>query len=97
MQDIVTRALSLKRPSLLVEAAQSVGSDYPHGRLLRRLVGTEISTRPVRALVCLLDQEAELEARRRTGDAGYSPRKHIEVLVVIIGEARGLYASRQIT
>lgn len=97
MQDIVTRALSLKRHSLLVEAAQSVGPDYPHGRLLRRLVGAEFSTRPIRALVCLLDQEAEHEARRRSGDAGYSPRKHIEVLVAVIAEARSLYALRQVT
>ncbi len=36
----------------------------------------------------LIEQEATLDAARRSGGTGYSPAHHVEVLIALIAESR---------
>ncbi|WP_334062103.1 DUF6477 family protein [Limimaricola cinnabarinus] len=91
MQDPLSRIAALKRPPLLVEAARFGIDGYDRARLLPRLIGAG-GFGPARAATALLDREAEIEARRRSGD--YRPARHVELIVALMGEARLLRAAR---
>lgn len=79
---------TLRRPKLLVRAARHGLSDYNRERDLRRLIGCSGVPSPARVTAQLLDLEAKLEQRRRTGEGVYEPTRHIEVLVALMAESR---------
>lgn len=81
---------ALRRPRLLVRAARFGLADYLRERDLKRAFpGAPVP--PDGALVPeLLKREADLEARRQTGAAGYSAARHVHVLTVLMAEARRL-------
>ncbi|WP_254050019.1 DUF6477 family protein [Limimaricola cinnabarinus] len=93
MQDPLSRIAALKRPPLLVEAARFGIDGYDRARLLPRLIGAG-GFGPARAATALLDREAEIEARRRSGSGDYRPARHVELIVALMGEARLLRAAR---
>lgn len=86
MSDFCTPISRLRRPGLLMRAVRFGLSDYPRGRLLKRLTPGDIL--PERTVPRLLEAEARLEETRRNGDAAYSVSDHIEVLVALIAESR---------
>lgn len=89
MQDARTLLGRLRRPTLLVQAAQIGLNDYNRDRSLARLLPEMHGPHSARATFDLLsDQEALMDESRRTGDATYSVTRHIEVLVALIVEAR---------
>jgi len=65
---------ALRRPRLLVQAAR-IGAEA----LLRKG-----RPGPRRALDRLLDEESELERKRKDGEAGYSPRRHVDLLIALM-------------
>ncbi len=71
----------LRRPALLLKAAR-----FGAAALMRagraRPAGVQGS------LSRLLSEEAELDEKRRDGEAGYSPRRHIELLMTLLVEAQ---------
>lgn len=86
MSDVPSLLANLRRPRLLMRAARFGLADYRRDRDLRRLVGpwaTAADTLPQ-----LMSVEERLEATRLAGDVGYSPARHIDVLIALLAEAR---------
>lgn len=92
MQDPLSRITVLKRPPLLVDAARHGVDAYDRAALLPRLIGA-CPGGPARAVMALLEREAELEARRRSGSGDYRPARHVELIVALMGEARLIRAA----
>jgi hypothetical protein len=94
MPDPMILLSKLRRPSILVRAAQLGLEDYNRDRSLRRLLPEE---RPGcssgEAFSTLVEQEAQMDDARRLGEAAYSVSRHIELLVALIFEARLLKRS----
>ncbi len=92
MKDILSILESLHRPRLLMQAARIGLQEYNRQRFLPRLLKSAAPPGPGAAIAALMQIEARLEARRATGDAGYSIARHVEVLIALMGEARLLRA-----
>ena len=90
MQDLLTMLARLHRPRLLMRAARIGAEDYHRTTHLPRLLGFGILPRHGTALLKLMEVEAELNAQRKAGDAGYSLVRHVDVLIAMVGEARFL-------
>lgn len=96
MQDILTMLTNLQRPRLLIRAARFGQKDYSRGRDLRRILKTQATYGPGRAIIELVGVETQHEDKRKSGDASYSIARHIEVLIALMAEAK-LLAARQST
>lgn len=92
MTHLNTALSALRRPRLLIRAARFGLTEYNRDRDLRRLIRSDSVPSPVKALGWLLEEEARLDDTRRAQDAGYSPARHIEVLIALMAEARLLPA-----
>jgi len=95
MTDTLTHLSTLRRPPLLVEAARIGLTEYRREPALRRHLGIRCSPTDGRALGALMEIEREHDDRRRRGDAGYSPARHVEVMIAVMGEARLMRAARR--
>lgn len=85
---------NLRRPALLVQAAQIGLTDYDRDRSLPQLLPDMPGARSTRDTFDRLSvREAEMDEARRANAATYSVARHIEVLVALIVEAR-LLSSR---
>lgn len=78
----------LRRPRLLIRAARFGLADYDRPRDLKRLMRLPQAPGPREALARLLEAEACMEDTRKAGGAGYSPARHVELLIALIAEAR---------
>lgn len=94
MQDALSRLSSLRRPRLLVRAARIGATTYIRDKSLHRLLGYGTLPKPSAAILKLLDIEFMLNARRLSGDAGYTMARHIDVLIALMGEANLLRLSK---
>jgi hypothetical protein len=94
MTDLMSALRALHRPKLLIRAARLGLEDYVRERDLRRIVRSSRLPAGDAALRSLMDEEARLEDSRRTGGAGYSIGRHVEVLVAMLAEARLLRRTR---
>lgn len=92
MQDIQTRLAALRRPALLIRAARMGQADYRRDQHLPRLLGYGALPSHGAAAIALMEIEADLDARRTAGDAGWSAARHVEVLIALMAEARLLRA-----
>lgn len=89
MQDPINLLSKLRRPSLLVRAAHLGLVDYNRERSLRRLLPEGKHGRTaVEAFAYLAEQEAVMDDARQSGQAQYSPARHIELLAAMMVEAR---------
>lgn len=94
MQDLLNSLDAMKRPRLLIRAARIGMSDYRRETHLRRHLSDAPLPRPREALAQLMEIESELDARRKERAAGYSPARHVDVMIAIMGEARILRATQ---
>jgi len=88
MQDIHRTLGALRRPPLLVRAAQVGASAYNRDAALPRLIGTGPLPAPPEALVRLIEIERAQDAARRCGAATWRAADHVAVLIAVMGEAR---------
>ena len=93
MQETLNALSSLRRPRLLIRAARIGASQYNRDTCLRGHFGYGSLPRSAEALARLVDMEAALEDQRRFQGAGYSPSRHVHVLIAMMGEARILRAA----
>lgn len=93
MQDMLDLLTTLRRPHLLIRAARIGAQDYRRGTHLRRHLGYGPLPQSAPALHQLVEIEAALDQQRRRSDAGYSPVRHVEILIAMMGEARILRAA----
>lgn len=92
MTDPLSTVRTLRRPRLLVEAAQRAAVDYDRDRVLRRVLRATPPTGPMETLIRLLDAEDALEEARAERRASYVPSRHVSALAAIIAEASGMAA-----
>jgi hypothetical protein len=88
MQDSLQKLNEIKRPRLLVEAARLGESNYARDRHLRRVFGPAHPSAPRATLPRLEEMEREINELRVARDGRYSPIRHIDLLIAIMGEAR---------
>lgn len=88
MQDLLGRVSALSRPRVLVDAANHAVGCYRRDTHLRRIIKSDSLPRHGAAVMRLLDLEGELERARTLKSAHYSPRKHLEVMIALLGELR---------
>lgn len=88
MLDIQTRIKSLKRPPLLARAARFGVDDYRREIHLKRILKLDETPRSADAVMRLLDIELDMNKSRMEKRGDYSPAKHVDVLIAILGEAR---------
>ncbi|WP_371153438.1 DUF6477 family protein [Jannaschia sp. 2305UL9-9] len=93
MCKITSELNDLRRPSLLVDAANCGTEAYQRRRDLRRMLRVAIPPTARAALEKLLPIEADLEKRRRMGATTYSFARHVDILVALLAEARAFRAS----
>lgn len=95
MQDLSNILDHLRRPRLLIRAARIGAQEFSRSKHLPALLGFAPSSLAERTVPALLELEADMDARRREQDATYSPRRHVELLVALIAEARRLRSMAQ--
>ena len=88
MTDILQILANLHRPKLLVRAAHFGLEEYNRDRDLKRVMKSGNTPSPARAVSSLMAEEAALEETRQTGGSNYSVRRHVEVLIALMAEAR---------
>lgn len=95
---------NLRRPRLLMRAARIGLQEYRRDRDLRRILPQTLfstlkaaspeaavammATQGAALLDWLTEEEGRNEAARRAATAGYSPLRHIEVMIALLAEMR---------
>ncbi|EDM31024.1 hypothetical protein RTM1035_07353 [Roseovarius sp. TM1035] len=77
----------------MIRAARIGLQDYRREVHLRRLLRDGPLPQSPTALVRLLETEAALDQERRLASTGYSPARHVEVLIAMMAEARDITPS----
>jgi hypothetical protein len=95
MMDLLSFLTTLHRPRLLIRAARYGITEYRRDVHLARILGTARLPRSAAALSELINLEMEADDLRRQKAADYSPAKHVELLIAVMGEAQLLRASTQ--
>lgn len=88
MTDIQRSLARLRRPRLLVRAARCGAIDYNRNRDLKRVLKSSYLPSPRASVSHLLDEEARIEEIRKTKDAAYSARRHVDVLIALMAEIK---------
>ncbi len=88
MPDILAVLETIRRPRLLMQAARHGLAGYRRGHNLEGLIGRDAT--PAQAVTRLISAEEKLEQTRLSGEADYSPARHIELLAALIAEASRL-------
>lgn len=92
MTNLLDVLAQLRRPRLLMRAARFGLAEYRRTPALRARLAAAGAQSQEGIVAALIQGEAELEARRLAGDAGYSVARHVEVLIALMAEARLLEA-----
>jgi hypothetical protein len=93
--DLLSFLTTVHRPRLLIRAARYGLADYRRDVHLTRILGTARLPRSAAALAELINLEMEADEQRREKAADYSPARHVELLIAVMGEAHLLRASTQ--
>jgi hypothetical protein len=78
----------LCRPRLLIRAARFGLDGYRRPPALRALLAGVDAGCAEHIVTELLEREAQAEAQRNAGDAGYSVARHVELLIALMAESR---------
>ncbi|SEH91052.1 DUF6477 family protein [Paracoccus alkenifer] len=81
-------AAPLRRPAVLIRAAVAGQALWRRERDLRRVLGSDSTPAPGRALLRLREDEERLNTARLDGAADYDMRRHVLLLVAILAETR---------
>lgn len=94
MQDLSTQLATLTRPQLLVDAANAIRSHLTQEQILTRVKTSAKSHHSAAQVMALMGEERDLNYQRKTGQASYSPARHIDVLAALQTLAKQRYAIR---
>ena len=94
MQDALTILHKLRRPKMLMRAAQIGVAEYKRVAHLLRLLGYGRMPKQSEAILKLIEIEKNLKALREAGESADNLLRHIDVMIAIVGEARDLRASQ---
>ncbi len=87
MKDILQSLTCLRRPRLLISAARFGMTDYDRSRDLKRLLNIGQPPSPRAALKRLVEEEANLEETRQSGQGSYSVARHVDIMIALMSEA----------
>ena len=90
MNDFLSGICKIRRPKLLMDAARRGIRDYNKDKFMERFDKSLKSRNAKSALLALLPLENSLEIARVNGDASYSPSRHVEILIAVLAEVKGL-------
>lgn len=76
----------ITRPSILMRAARISLTSYSRDRDLKRIFRVQYLPQPRQVLERLVHQETELEEARKTGNAAYDLKFHIQVMTALLQE-----------
>lgn len=93
MMDLQQRIATLKRPGLLARAARFGVDDYRREVHLARLLSADRLPRHGQAIIELLELEEVLNTKRRDRAGDYSPARHVDLLIALLGEAQLMRAT----
>lgn len=88
MSTYIDSLSALRRPSLLIRAARHGLLEYDRKKDLKRVLSGVDVPAPGQAIARLMEAEAQHEATRKAGIAGYSVSRHLEALIALMAEAR---------
>ena len=94
MQDALTILHKLRRPKMLMRAAQIGVAEYKRVAHLPRLLGYGRMPKQSEAILKLIEIEKNLKALREAGESANNLLRHVDVMIAIVGEARDLRASQ---
>lgn len=94
MQDALTILHKLRRPKMLMRAAQIGVAEYKRVAHLPRLLGYGRMPKQSEAILKLIEIEKNLKALCKAGESADNLLRHIDVMIAIVGEARDLRASQ---
>ena len=94
MQDALTILHKLRRPKMLMRAAQIGVAEYKRVAHLPRLLGYGRMPKQSEAILKLIEIEKNLKALRKAGESADNLLRHIDVMIAIVGEARDLRTSQ---
>ena len=87
MSDVLSFLSSMKRPKLLIRAAQHGQQTYKRTRDLRRILKGHSVPKPNEAIRRLREEEHLLNMARADQQEDYNPRQHVDVLIALLAEA----------
>ena len=93
MMDLLSLLTTIRRPRWLIRAARFGVTEYRRDIHLRRILGDATLPRSGAALAKLMDLETEQNDLRKENAARYSPTRHVELLIAMMGEAQILRSS----
>lgn len=93
MQDVFSMIARLRRPPLLIKAAQ-IGAQSYRRKSLARILRLPFRPKGTEILFRLLEMEQDINALRPLGDGTYSALRHVEVLSAILAENHRQTAAR---
>ncbi len=94
MQDALTILHKLRRPKMLMRAAQIGVAEYKRVAHLLRLLGYGRMPKQSEAILKLIEIEKNLKELRKARESADNLLRHIDVMIAIVGEARDLRASQ---
>jgi len=77
---------NLKRPKILLQAARIGLKTYSRKRDLKRMLKMREIPQPVQVIKRLLKNETTLEEARKTGNAAYDMKIHIQIMTALLQE-----------
>lgn len=95
MKDVLSTVHAMRRPGLLIRAARIGATQYSRKNHLIRLIGSTPPPSSGAALFQLIELEAEIDRYRKNERAEYSPARHVEILIAMMGEVRLFREARQ--
>lgn len=78
----------LRRPAVLVRAAQAGQAAYRRDRDLRRVLRSDVLPRPGQAMAWLRAEEDRMNIARQQGAADYDMPRHVLLMIAILAEKR---------
>lgn len=88
MQDLIGLLAALRRPRLLIRAARIGAGNYRREAHLPPVLACASLPPSGAAMIRLLEIEADHDEARKRGDTAYSVLRHVTVLIALMGEAR---------
>lgn len=88
--DLLSLVATIRRPRLLIRAARIGVNEYRRDIHLRRILGGVALPRSGPALARLIELEADQNDLRKENAATYSPARHVDLLIAMMGEAQML-------
>ena len=76
----------VKSPKILLQAAKICLKTYSRNRDLKRLFKVQEIPQPMQVIKQLLKNETALEEARKTGNAAYDMKLHIQVMTALLQE-----------